>query len=918
MPYLPTFTTGSSLPSATVAGTVAFLGADVTGTAVLLFNAPLFGEEEAETESATIVQTVTGNYTINYVPPGTYWPVAVKDFYITASGELEPNVGGGVGFYDPDVNGMPDSIVVSAGQQVTGIDILLFSLAPVTARHNYPITADSAQSWATDAMLVQLGTQDISLAGEAMLWMYAFYSPTLAAYRAWVTMGTLVMPMEMDELPEDATALPADWSDSDVVADSAEAHGGSDFRAQYPDASIQAFLGNMELPGSQLSSEKPQKASKSFLSHRPRTEFLLTSFPRHEGKPNFSLQKNLGFQSSRAVWGFFYFSETTGQQMFLLFDAVTVEYIEIPQPAETTARFNLATADQAAQTWAADAELILVGTHQSNLRPEGEAEMWFYIYYSASQDSEQVFILSNGMLLAQGPIWEPPSKVKLPDEWLDSDVAIDTAEVHGGSQYRATNQDVWVNGGVARGLLPDQPERAVWQFSYSSRTADPLTIFIDAVTGKVVQPPQPVATTAKFNLDAANQTAQTWAADAELVWAATHQSSLSPEGKAEMWFYAYYSASLDSGHAFFFSNATLLAQMGGDLPYKAALPPQWIDSDTAITTAEAYGGSQYRVTNQDVWVDGGVSYGFLQGQPDRAVWQFHYTSSTADPLTIYIDAVTGEFIEPFKPTTALINLNAANQAAGAWAADAVLVAVGATESLPPSGESVSWAFNYYSATKDSARNFYLINGWVINQEPVPLELVTSQEALPSGWIDSNEAIDTAEVNGGSQFRTNYPDAVVIALLSLNVVEAEPSRAAWKFNYWSTDSLAVMQLFVDALSAEIITGVDSRPQASSVPQSYALHQNYPNPFSTIAGSASGRNPETVIEFQLPTASEVEISIFNLQGQKVATLLRDHQTSGAHKIIWNGTDESGRRVASGVYLYQLRSQIPRVAGLVILCR
>jgi flagellar hook assembly protein FlgD len=51
--------------------------------------------------------------------------------------------------------------------------------------------------------------------------------------------------------------------------------------------------------------------------------------------------------------------------------------------------------------------------------------------------------------------------------------------------------------------------------------------------------------------------------------------------------------------------------------------------------------------------------------------------------------------------------------------------------------------------------------------------------------------------------------------------------------------------------------------------------------------------------------VEISIFNLQGQKVATLVRKHQTAGSHEIIWNGKDESGRRVASGVYLYRFKA-------------
>jgi hypothetical protein len=82
---------------------------------------------------------------------------------------------------------------------------------------------------------------------------------------------------------------------------------------------------------------------------------------------------------------------------------------------------------------------------------------------------------------------------------------------------------------------------------------------------------------------------------------------------------------------------------------------------------------------------------------------------------------------------------------------------------------------------------------------------------------------------------------------------------------------------------------------TIPQALILNQNYPNPF----------NPETVIEYQLPRAAEVEISIINLQGQKVATLLQENRDAGSHKITWNGTDEAGQPVASGVYLYQFKA-------------
>ena len=70
-------------------------------------------------------------------------------------------------------------------------------------------------------------------------------------------------------------------------------------------------------------------------------------------------------------------------------------------------------------------------------------------------------------------------------------------------------------------------------------------------------------------------------------------------------------------------------------------------------------------------------------------------------------------------------------------------------------------------------------------------------------------------------------------------------------------------------------------------------NYPNPF----------NPSTTIEFSLLNDSKVELTIYNIKGQKIKTLAYDDFTKGNHSIIWNGDDESGKAVSSSLYLYEL---------------
>ena len=74
--------------------------------------------------------------------------------------------------------------------------------------------------------------------------------------------------------------------------------------------------------------------------------------------------------------------------------------------------------------------------------------------------------------------------------------------------------------------------------------------------------------------------------------------------------------------------------------------------------------------------------------------------------------------------------------------------------------------------------------------------------------------------------------------------------------------------------------------------YAL-SNYPNPF----------NPTTTISFSISNDSNVELSIFNIKGQKTKALTNNEFTKGSHSVIWNGNDASGKKVGSGVYLYKL---------------
>ncbi len=90
------------------------------------------------------------------------------------------------------------------------------------------------------------------------------------------------------------------------------------------------------------------------------------------------------------------------------------------------------------------------------------------------------------------------------------------------------------------------------------------------------------------------------------------------------------------------------------------------------------------------------------------------------------------------------------------------------------------------------------------------------------------------------------------------------------------------------------GIWDNPEGG-FPSEFALLGNYPNPF----------NPRTVIRFALPEASPVSIDIYNIAGQKVAQISDDYFKAGYHAISWDGTDDAGNPLATGVYFYRIKA-------------
>jgi hypothetical protein len=93
----------------------------------------------------------------------------------------------------------------------------------------------------------------------------------------------------------------------------------------------------------------------------------------------------------------------------------------------------------------------------------------------------------------------------------------------------------------------------------------------------------------------------------------------------------------------------------------------------------------------------------------------------------------------------------------------------------------------------------------------------------------------------------------------------------------------------------VTSVEGENEEDIIPEEYVLKQNYPNPF----------NPATKIEFSLPVASEVKLTIYNLLGQELLRLIDGERNAGTHSVQWNAEDANGQSLSSGIYFYELKA-------------
>ncbi len=164
----------------------------------------------------------------------------------------------------------------------------------------------------------------------------------------------------------------------------------------------------------------------------------------------------------------------------------------------------------------------------------------------------------------------------------------------------------------------------------------------------------------------------------------------------------------------------------------------------------------------------------------------------------------------------------------------------------------------------------------------------------AGWDDAPSAFEilTGGINsllaaGGSVTeRNDYRMAFAAQPFSLAASESKRLAFAIALGEGLSELTANIQAVETAYQTFVVSVED--PADSTIPEEFSLGQNYPNPF----------NPTTTISYALPKSAEVELTVFNVLGKKVETLVSEQKPAGVHEVTWDATN-----LPSGIYLYRL---------------
>jgi hypothetical protein len=184
------------------------------------------------------------------------------------------------------------------------------------------------------------------------------------------------------------------------------------------------------------------------------------------------------------------------------------------------------------------------------------------------------------------------------------------------------------------------------------------------------------------------------------------------------------------------------------------------------------------------------------------------------------------------------------------------------------GDDQFWDYVIVEGTRDGIKWFPLADGYDARFDPV------WQNAYNSSTPGDSTMYRSHQIDLQNTFSAGESILIRFRLF------ADAFVTGWG---WAIDNLRIQ---------ENATGI---LEADQLPDSYHLYPNFPNPF----------NPNTAIKYQIPRGDHVILEIYDLLGRRVKTLVNKKVKAGTHQVVWNGTDIWDNQVASGIYLYRIKT-------------
>lgn len=232
---------------------------------------------------------------------------------------------------------------------------------------------------------------------------------------------------------------------------------------------------------------------------------------------------------------------------------------------------------------------------------------------------------------------------------------------------------------------------------------------------------------------------------------------------------------------------------------------------------------------------------------------------------------------------------------------------------PLSSSTMVYAQRYDSSGASIDTNLTAVDDLSASPES-PKVTLTDDNHLVVAWTDrralASDIYFQTFLNGlrqGSNRRVNEENGALQELVDLT------TRSSFLYSVWRDNRVPGLgfNIFFNTVNFTE-TGVEDNPDEESLPTDFHLSQNYPNPF----------NPTTRIRYTVGTKQTqpvpVSLKIYNVLGQLVRTLVDEEKAAGSHRVTWDGRNDRGQELSSGVYLYRLEIENLRVSRRMLLLK